>query len=386
MSQHTFSPSPEYPSTGRFLRNVILKALLLLIIFSLGFAWMDPLQTFGRISLYNRLFPGRLRLPFGEDFEKSYNISILQLEAMFASHEIDAGDKLENEFRVLLLGDSSVWGFLLSPDQTLSAALNARDYRTSNDKPLRFYNLGYPTMSVMKDLVLLDFAQRYEPDLILWFVTLESMPLQKQLESPLVQYNPEPTGSLISQFRLGIDPNDERFIHRTFWDQTLPGQRRPLADLIRLQLLGVMWAGTGIDHDIPPSYEPPQVELSDDVTFQGFQPNQLSSDDLSFDVLEAGILLAGDTPVIIVNQPILIATGPKSDVRYDDFYPRWAYDAYREMMILKASVQDWTYLDLWDAVPAELFTDSAIHYSPEGVERVVDRTSDTILRFADQAP
>jgi hypothetical protein len=386
MPEQTFPSPPENPSTGRFLRNVILKALALLIIISLGFAWVEPLQALGGISLYNRIFPGRLRLPFGEDFEKSYNISILQLNAMFASHEINAGDKPENEFRVLILGDSSVWGFLLNPDQTLSAMLNDRNYRTSHDHPLRFYNLGYPTMSVTKDLLLLDCAQRYKPDLILWFVTLESLPVQKQLESPLVQYNLVPARDLISEFRLGIDLNDQRFIDRTFWDRTLPGQRRTLADLIRLQLLGVMWAGTGIDHDVPLTYEPPQEELSHDDTFQDFQPGQLSSGDLSFDILEAGVRLAGAVPVVIINQPILIATGPNSDVRYNAYYPRWAYDAYREMMAMEASKQDWTYLDLWDAVPAQKFTDNAIHTSPEGVELVVDQMSETILHIADTVP
>jgi hypothetical protein len=365
---------------------VILKALLLLVILSLGFAWMDPIQALGSISLYNHLFPGRLRLPFGEDFEKSYNISILQLEAMFASHEISMNHKPEDEFRVLLLGDSSVWGFLLPPDQTLSAALNDRRFSTSSGRPLRFFNFGYPTMSVMKDLVLLDFAQRHEPDLILWFVTLESLPTEKQLASPLVQYNPEPAQSLINNYQLGIDPNDERFIQHTFWERTLPGQRRALADLIRLQLLGVMWAATGIDHDVPASYEPLEVDLEADLSFQAYQPGDLSADRLALDILQAGIQHAKDTPVVIVNEPILIAEGLHDDIRYNSYYPRWAYDAYREMMETRVSEHGWTYLDLWDVVPSEMFTDSAIHYSPEGVGQVVDRLSETILFVADQAP
>jgi hypothetical protein len=384
MSEQDFSPTSENLPTGRFLRNVILKALLLLVIFSLGFAWIEPLQAMGRISLYNRLFPGRLRLPFGEDFEKSYNISILQLEAMFASNEISANYKPQDEFRVLLLGDSSIWGFLLSPDQTLSAAFNERGFKSSSDKSLRFYNLGYPTMSVMKDLVLLDYAQRYDPDLILWFVTLESLPVKKQLDSPIVQYNPEIARSLMDQFQLGVDPNDPRFNQQTFWDKTLPGQRRELADLIRLQLLGVMWAGTHIDHDVPSTYEPPVFELTPDASFQDYQPNELSSKELAFDVLAAGVQLADGISMIFVNQPILIATGQNSDIRYNSYYPRWAYDAYREMMNSKVSAQDWTYLDLWDLVPAEMFTDSAIHYSPEGIEQVVEYLSEPILRMANR--
>ncbi len=45
---------------------------------------------------------------------------------MFASHEISAGAKPADEFRVILIGDSSTWGFLLPADQTLAAYLNAQ--------------------------------------------------------------------------------------------------------------------------------------------------------------------------------------------------------------------------------------------------------------------
>jgi hypothetical protein len=386
MAKQPSSNAPLVQPAGPFLRNVILKTILLLAIISFGFAWVDPIQSLGRISLYNHLFPGRLRLPFGEDFEKSYNISILQLEAMFASHEINDFDKTTDEFRVLLLGDSSVWGFLLSPDDTLSATLNDQGLKAPDGRILRFYNLGYPTMSVMKDLVLLDFAQRYQPDLILWFVTLESLPVQKQLESPLVQYNPETSQSLMDRFHLEIDASDERFILRSFWDQTLIGQRRDVADLIRLQLLGAMWAGTHIDHDVPSSYEPAPIELTTETSFQGYQPGKLSSAELAFDILEAGVHFAGDTTLIFINQPILIATGSNSDIRYNAYYPRWAYDAYREMMDRRASEQGWTYLDLWDVVPAEWFTDNAIHYSPQGVGQVVNRLSDSMMRIVNQTP
>jgi hypothetical protein len=386
MSETKPSFRSDNRAPGRFLLNVLLKTLVLLVILSLGFAWVNPIKGMGRISLYNRLYPGRLRLPFGEDFEESYNISILQLEAMFASHEISDGDKPEGEFRVLLLGDSSIWGFLMGPDQTLSAELSQRDYVTDNDRIVKFYNLGYPTMSVMKDLMLLDFAQRYAPNLVVWFVTLESLPLQKQAESPLVQHNPEPARSLIKRFGLGIDPEDERFVDRSFWDQTLAGQRRELADLIRLQLLGLMWAATGIDHVVPEVYEPLQVELEEDLAFQDFQPGELSTADLALDVLEAGTQLLGDVPILFVNEPILIASGQNSDLRYNSFYPRWAYDEYREILEGKALDNNWSYLDLWNAVPANIFTDSAIHYSPEGFKFVVDQLNATILHTANPLP
>ena len=89
-----------------FVINVLLKTLILFVILNLVFLWTDPLSTLGRISGYNSIFPGRKRLPFGEDSERSYNISILQLEAMLASHELSDKDKPEDDFRVLLVGDS----------------------------------------------------------------------------------------------------------------------------------------------------------------------------------------------------------------------------------------------------------------------------------------
>ncbi len=55
---------------------------------------------------------------------------------------------------------------------------------------MRAYNLGYPVMSLTKDLLILDYAQRYQPDLIIWAVTLESFPYDKQLFPPLLQNNP----------------------------------------------------------------------------------------------------------------------------------------------------------------------------------------------------
>ena len=107
-----------------FTRNVIIKALVLFILINLIFVLVRPVPSLGRISLYNSLFPGRQRLPYGDNPEKAYNLSLFNLEAMFASHEITDGIKPPDEYRIILIGDSSTWGFLLPTEQTLSAQLN----------------------------------------------------------------------------------------------------------------------------------------------------------------------------------------------------------------------------------------------------------------------
>src|SRR5437016_1030565 len=150
--------SNQPPATSRqppIVRNVVLKALLLFLIANFGFAWLKPLPLLGKISAYNSIFPGRERLPYGENPERAYNLSLFQLDAMFASHAV-AQPKPANEYRVLLIGDSSVWGLLLKPDQTLAAQINAAHYTTPDGRAVRAYNLGYPILSLTKDLLILN--------------------------------------------------------------------------------------------------------------------------------------------------------------------------------------------------------------------------------------
>ena len=77
---------------------------------------------------------------------------------MFASHVLNGTEKTPDEYRVLLIGDSSVWGTLLTPEQTLAGQLNASPI-TACGKTVRAYNLGYPTISLTKDLMILDQAK-----------------------------------------------------------------------------------------------------------------------------------------------------------------------------------------------------------------------------------
>lgn len=382
----TSAPTP--PSNAhsrRFAARVLAKAALLFVLANVAFALIKPMAFLGSLSLYNGLFPGRFRLPYGESPTQDYNLSPFSLEAMIASHEIAGAPPAGNEYRILLLGDSSVWGFLLPPDQTLAAHLNTAGFTTASGRHLRVFNLGYPIMSLTKDLLLLDLAMRYQPDLVVWMVTLESFPYDKQLYPPLLQHNADRLRRLIADFSLALDPADPRLIDPTFWDETLVGQRRGLADLLRLQLYGLLWAATGIDQDIPASYTPRMEDLPADATFQSFGPAEMTADDLAFDVLAAGVERAGATPVLIVNEPMFVSQGLNSDIRYNFYYPRWAYDGYRQWLAERSEAEGWRYVDLWEALPASLFTDSAIHYTPSGARMLAARLGAVIVELADDA-
>ena len=102
----------------------------------------------------------------------------------------------------------------------------------------------------------------------------------------------------------------------------------------------------------------------------------LDEEILALDILDAAAKLAAAgnsaVPILVVNEPIFISDGQNSDLRYNAWYPRWAYDDYREQLTAAAAGADWDYLDLWDAIPPEEFTDSPVHLTPAGTTQYAD--------------
>lgn len=377
------SDSTTATKDTRFFINVLIKALILFLIFNLVFAAWRPISELGRYSFYNLLFPGRLRLPYGENPQKAYNLNLYNLPAMFASQELAGVSKSQDEYRVVLIGDSSTWGFLLPAEETLSQHLNTADLTRSNGQRVRTYNLGYPVMSLTKDLLILSLAMQYQPDLIVWLVTLESFPYDKQLFPPLLQNNPQAVRKLIETYQLPLDPNSPELVDPSWSARTILGSRRALADLVRLQLYGVMWAATGIDQDIPGAYTPRMEDLAADESFHELLPPHLPQSALAFEVISAGHDLVGDIPILMINEPMFTSQGENSHIRYNFYYPRWAYDQYRDMMRAESAAKGWRYLDLWDAIPSSEFTNSAVHLTPRGSYELAQLVGAAILQIAD---
>jgi lysophospholipase L1-like esterase len=82
--------------------------------------------------------------------------------------------------------------------------------------------------------------------------------------------------------------------------------------------------------------------------------------------------------MLLVNEPMLISDGLNSDIRYNFFYPRRAYDEYRSTLDELATANNWDYLDLWDVVPANEFTNSAIHLTPYGESLLANEIAEKI--------
>ncbi len=368
-------------NTWLTIARVFILTALLFAACNVLFTLLNPLEALGHVSLYNTLLPGRERLPYGENSAQSYNLSTNNIPAMFASHII-ARPKAADEFRVIVIGDSGTWGWLLDNKDTLAAQINAQNLTTADGKRVVAYNLGYPVLALTKDVLILEEALKHNPDLIVWPVTLESFPRLKQLFPVVVQNNAARVLSLIERYALQIDPDDPRLVKPDFLGRTIIGQRRNLADWLRLQALGFSWAATRIDQAMPAEIKLRQSDFEKDVSWQDFKaPTTLTENDLAFDALKAGLKMAGNVPVLIVNEPMFISSGQNSDLRYNSFYPRWAYDQYRALLNDKAAASDWRYLDLWDSIAPGEFTDTPVHLTPKGTAQFAQVVSKEILRL-----
>ncbi len=349
--------------------SILIKTVLFLVLFAVLWNWCQPLRVLNRISLYNIIFPGRERLPFGESPKTAYNFSIGSLDAAFASHKISgAPAKDPLTLRVIAVGDSSGWGTLLLPEETLCGQLDGK--KLTDGRTVACYNLAYPTLSLTKDYLLLNRAMDFDPDLILWPMTMESFSADNQADNELVRANME------EYYKCFPDAAPETAevspVEKSIW-----GQRREAADWLRLQLYGLMWAGTGIDQNYPDEYPPLRIDQEADPSFHGYE-GALPDEALAWDVLEKGLALAGETPVLIINEPILISSGKNSEIRYNYYYPREAYDSWHESLTARARENEWNFLDLWDVLETKDFTNTAIHYNAESASYLAEKTFEQI--------
>ncbi len=353
---------------------VLIKGLIFFAFANLLYAMIDPPLS---LSAYNTLFAGRARMPF-DDHGDSYTVMVDDIEVMLESHVVSS-IKEENEFRVLLIGDSSIWQEEVPVPETFSEYWNAKKLQC-NGRQMRFYNLGYPHPSVIKDLVVIQEAIRNDPDLILWFVTANT--IMPRLVTPFIEANREKTIRILDTYDLSLSGEGELRGHSaSMFDGTIVGERTLLARWIKLQVLGLTWLATGVDYHEHQDSEAsvPENNLPYKINYFGYEPGTNFSSILEINALTAGYDLAGDTPMMLINEPIFIASGENSELLYNANYPRWAYDLYRSTLITEAEKSGWDFIDAWNIVPPQHFL-TPLHVSAEGGQIMTDYLTPFILK------
>lgn len=341
---------------------VVVKALCLFVLVNVVYVATAP--SIAEFSIYNSLIPGLERLPFGNASDP-YTVAIDNVDVMFAAHEVSAV-KASDEIRVVLVGDSSIFGESLLSDDTLSGQWNQLGSQC-NGKNIKIYNLGYPHPSVIKDLIFIEEVADLQPDAIVWFVTLNTVMNQYRI-NPFLTGNRERALQLMETYGIPFGSRKALSEQATvFYQDTIYGQRSFLARWLKLQTLGVLWYVAGDDfHFEQRNLEIVSPDVKKDPNYRDLPPDSDLKASLLLGALTAGHDVAGEIPVLLVNEPIFVATGMHSDVRYNDLYPRWAYDQYRGLLAEQAQQNSINYLDMWNAIPPEFFTDTPLHLSADG--------------------
>jgi lysophospholipase L1-like esterase len=344
--------------------RLLVKGIFLCVILESVLVWLMP--GLGPLNIYAALGMKRERFPLSTLSPVDDAQDLGNLDAMFASHVISS-PKAPDEFRVIVLGDSATWGLQLGVHQTMPAQLEALRLKCGS-KSVRVYNLSFPRSSATKDLMILDKALAFQPDLIIWSITWYTLMPKTRVDHWLVTQNPQEFYDLGRRF--GFLPRGSSV------PTALDGAAARNAALfheIRFQMYSLVELATGAEQ-IPGPPEKLAGSLNADVTFEGLRPPTLREGQVSLDQVSDFYELARNVPVVLVNEPILIMKNvPNSDVRYNSYYPRWVYDQYRQYVAAAAALHGWDYLDLWDMFPASYFTDTPLHINPEGQRLLAER-------------
>lgn len=365
--------------------RVLLKAIFLFVVLNIIFALANP--PVGKITLYNYLVPGRLRFPYEQEpafYFIGFNAPIYEdYDAMFGAHVI-SHRKPSDEFRLILLGDSATWGVSVQADEMLSEQINRLDIQTCDGRRVRAYNLAYPFSSLTRDLLILDKAMEYEPDMVLWLITLSTLE-PKTVERQFIAPHWERYLRLANTYKLRSSHFSQPIQEPSLWEKTIIGQRKRLKNIVFTQALGVLWAATGIDNHegLQSEAPPPDTNVGNNLDYEGRLPGELSttSESLMLEALVAGFHLVGDVPLVVVNEPIFVANGVNHLIRYNEFYPRWVFDEYRQVMIEWMKQRNYTWLDFWDAIPPGEFADQYFHRRSSGEKRLAELLAPEIRKL-----
>ena len=145
--------------------RLIIKALVLFTVFNVLLVAFPSTYHF----VFNLLMPKLDRFPmyavtYDPSAKHGYGIErVVDVRTLFNSHVISRDVKAQNEYRVIFIGDSTIRNGLFYSQ--------VRHHRYVCGKDLQFYNLGYYGASAAKDLMIMQEAMKYSPDLILWSVT-----------------------------------------------------------------------------------------------------------------------------------------------------------------------------------------------------------------------
>jgi hypothetical protein len=238
--------------------QVAWRVLAWFVAFNLLYLIVQPLDH--PITLYNSVFPGRLRFEWQDQRTLQVSVPELKLSRLLADH-ILSRRKQPDEYRILMLGSSELWGVLRRDEETAPVVFDRMGIQTGEGRRVRSYNLGYISPSAFKDLMILHYILMYrsdEPDAVILFINSNSLGIVSE-PNPLYADNAD----------LGLEVMHRYEIQEIEYQSLLNsasmlpgwirhsfiGERDNISYWLMNQFFGFGWLATGSDQVFPPDGE-----------------------------------------------------------------------------------------------------------------------------------
>jgi lysophospholipase L1-like esterase len=313
-------------------------------------------------------------------------VKLLWIDPALRQHELCWRD-VPGEARIVVLGNSAIYGFPLAAEQSFSGRLNARFDAAGT--AAHVFNLAWIYTYFLKDAVILDRALAYHPDVIVYALTLADTSHMAPLPfEPVIEFlraNADTVDAMAADPPPGLEEPLES-VRRYFEPQrleVLAARRVNLSTYLRLvlrQQARVIATALGA----PPA--PPQpktagrrpvdcakVRRQDELFFRDFQVWNLLGD-------LAAIRARSGQRVLVVNWPV--AHEPKDDC-YNGRYTNARLAAFNAWLAAETTRLDLPYLDLSTMLPPGDFLDS-LHVSAAGHEQIADRVAAALTPLLEQ--
>jgi hypothetical protein len=315
----------------------------------------------------------------GQRLHEQSGMSVYWLELLLRQHEVCWWRSAPADaVRVFLFGNSAVFGHPVRAEETAAAQLN----RHFNDRsiPAHVFNLGLIASYQLKDALIIHESLKYQPDVIVYGVTLSDFihlapsdwPALRQLfESSSGQLNalaqehpPGLTQPLVTYERVLNEPGVKwaRGYHFREIGRLIRTAVRHQAESLRQFFLPKYVSAQPVTQGRQLRYDCGAVKREMSEHYQDWQ---------EWNILPylQKIQDSAKIPVVVVNWPV--THDPVQDC-YNVRYTNAVFEQYNDWIERETRMRGLRYLDLHDVLPAEDFVDS-LHVGASGQRRIAER-------------
>jgi hypothetical protein len=331
--------------------QILLRAVLWMIAFNILYLVVNPFQNGGLPTLYNGVFPGRLRIAWTNE-NSAYVVNELKLPRLLADLTV-ARPKAADEFRVVVLGSSETWGYFNRAQDTWPVVMDDMHIPAPEGKTVKVYNLAFPYPDSLKDIMMTQYLidHHFQTDLVIWAVNaLTFNPAMPYHDLTLA--NPDLALAVADRYGLHNIPLEDiqDAASAPAWQrQNFFAERDNVAYWLMNQMYGFVWATTQVDYPFPNPI-PHRSEFGGTLEWENKRP----------DTIEAFVELARsyDIPLLVLSMPV-----------------NYAADNFSSWLTAQSQSLQLPLLNCEKLLPVKTFTNTNLHMNAAGHIRLAEQVA-----------